>query len=134
MQPRTPLPPPTQPVSPGTPADVAQKQSKKHLKTAERLAKLERKQNLKLARKARRRRRRLRVVNFILSLIRGALAAMIAWFGGLIITAAALGERVADVGDAIDARPGTQFLLIGGTFLAFLWGLTYFPFPRSYET
>lgn len=129
-----PAPAPTPTMTPPTPvSETAQTRSKKHLKTAERLAKLERKQNRKLARRARRRRRVLRVVNFALALIRGALAGIVAWISGILIAAASLDVSPNEVSDAMVGRPGAQLLLIGGTILAFFWGLAYFPFPRSYE-
>lgn len=96
------------------------------MRTASRLAKLERKQNRKRVRRSRRRRRRLRVINFFLAIIRGLLA------GGLALIAGNL-VAVALIGDQLQNRPGPQIIVLLVSGIAFVWGLSYFPFPRSYD-
>ena len=109
-----------------SPAEVATVRSKQHLKTAKRLAKLEFKRNRKLARKARRRRRRLLVVNFFLSLIRGVLGALVsAAIATVIATMVTEGQ--------LDERPRVRGLIVVLTFVGFLWGMAYFPFPKPRE-
>jgi serine/threonine protein kinase len=106
-----------------SPAEVATARSKQHLRTAHKLAKMERRQAHKRARKAARRRRRLLVVNFFLSLIRGAL-------GALVVSVAATVVAAMITGGGVQQSPQAQGLVGLVTILGFLWGMAYFPVPR----
>ncbi len=111
--------------APVDPTSEATRRSRDHLRTAARLAKLERKEQRKRARQARRRRRRLRVANFFLALIRGMLAALVMAVVASIVAQALVPD--------LDANEGAQGLVLLAIVGAFLWGLSYFPFPRSFD-
>ena len=111
---------------PAVPGDGGRSRSREHMRTANKLNKLERKRNRKLARKARRRRRRLKTANFFLALIRGALAAFLLLVSTTLVLTAL-------IGGPIEGRPGAEAVVLGATIVGFFWGLSYFPFPRSFD-
>lgn len=109
-----------------TSAEITRARSREHMRTAERLAKLERKQRRKVERRNRRRRRRRRVANFFLAIIRGL-------FGGTLFFAIAVIAASAAIDVPLDEREGLQGLVALAGVLGFVWGVSYFPLPRSYD-
>lgn len=108
-------------------AEISRERSREHMRTAGRLAKLERKQRRRTERRNRRRRRRRKVANFFLAIIRGLFGALV--FFLVAGTAATIAIAPVD----IDQRPGVQSLVGLAGVLGFVWGMSYFPFPRSYD-
>jgi predicted anti-sigma-YlaC factor YlaD len=84
--------------------------------------------NRRKARQVRRRRRRLRVANFFLAIIRGALAGLLTLVVGTTIAVSRSGKAEFE-----ELAAGTRGMLLGMTVLAFVIGMAYFPWPRSYE-
>ncbi|MEM7340601.1 MAG: protein kinase [Actinomycetota bacterium] len=125
----TSAPPNSAPVPASIAPEVAEARSREHMKTAKRLAKMEQREARKLARKARRRRRRLKTANFFLALIRGILAAVVAWITAFIFLALNSNQAIA----TFEPAPAGQLFIVVVSGLSFIWGTAYFPFPRSYD-